>query len=95
MRCRVAGRHVTTRLVPQAVTNDSIQSSFLFFHPCLFLSVFLTVDANPRQAAKEARVSARAVPSVTVRSYVTTSRVSPSPRFAVSPAVVVSSVSLP
>jgi len=47
------------------------------------------------QAVKVAKASARAAPSVTVRSSVTTSRASPSPPSVVSPVVVVSSVSPP
>jgi len=48
---------------------------------------------DPLQAAKVARASARAAPSVTARFFVTTSRVSPSPPSVVLLAVVVSSVS--
>jgi len=58
----------------------------------------MTVTNNPTnisQAEKVARVSEKVVPSATARSCVTTSRVSPSPRFVVSLVVVVSSVSLP
>ncbi len=47
------------------------------------------------QAVKVAKASAKAAPSVTARSSVTTSRALPSPPSAVSPVVVVSSVSLP
>jgi hypothetical protein len=47
------------------------------------------------QAVKVAKASAKAAPSVTARSSVTTSKASPSPPSVVSPVVVVSSVSLP
>jgi histone H4 len=50
---------------------------------------------NSQQAAKVARVSERAAPSVTARFFATTSRVSPSPLFDVSLVVAVSSVFQP
>ena len=76
--------HVISWLVPQATTiiPSSHNTSRLPFS-----------TNNLLQAAKVAKVSARAAPSVTVRFYVTTSRVLPSPLSAVSLAVVVLSVS--
>jgi histone H4 len=65
---------------------------------CTTSSIYLIVmhDANnSQQAAKVARVSERAAPSVTARFFVTTSRVSPSPLSDVSLVVAVSSVFQP
>jgi hypothetical protein len=62
---------------------------------CCTSSTFAIQHANASlQVARAARASARAEPSVTARSCVTTSRVSPSPPSVVSRVVVVSSVSL-
>jgi hypothetical protein len=52
-------------------------------------------DAFVLQAEKVERVSARVEPSAIARFFVTTSKVSPSLPFVVSPVVVVSSVSQP
>ena len=65
----------------------------------MYLFLSSSTSSNGRwhlkQVEKVARASARVVPSVTVRSYVTTSRVSPSLLSVVLLAVVVSSVSPP
>ncbi|GLB42994.1 hypothetical protein LshimejAT787_1204430 [Lyophyllum shimeji] len=56
--------------------------------------LYSTYKHSCLDAEKAVRASERAVPSVTARFFATTSRVSPSPPFAASPVVVVSSVSL-
>jgi hypothetical protein len=63
-------------------------------HHCDTYCFFTVHHANILQAERVARALARAELSVTARSCVTTSRVSPSPPFAVSRVVVVSSVFL-
>merc|ERR1711939_380503 len=81
-----------TPLLPLALVFTSTQSvtSTLHHHPPLNFYLYSTCLAVERAE----RVSARAAPSVTARSFATTSRASPSLPSAVSLAVVVSSVSL-
>lgn len=57
-------------------------------------SIETTSTNTPHQAEKVAKASAKAAPSVTARSSVTTSKASPSPPSVVSPVVEASSVSL-
>ena len=76
--------------------NKSLPIHNLYTSQCLDVSLTTTPHCpsyrhtnNSSQAAKVAKASARAAPSVTARSYATTSRASPSPPSAVSPAVAV------
>lgn len=81
---------------PHSTFNQpSPQNDWTYVAPPPQPLYFFIVLTLLQQAARVARVSARAVPSATGRSCVTTSRVSPSPPSVVLLAVVVSSVSLP
>lgn len=82
----------TTALPPSLITTLHLTVTYLyypskFFHP--------TTSTNiPQQAEKVAKASAKAEPSVTARSSVTTSKASPSPPSVVSRVVEASSVFL-